>query len=211
MGNNNEKQSGPPSLDKMSKDELKNFQKSVRKELRDSIRQVDREMLSSDRLIKSSKRDLEKKIKEGASKQVIRMYAKNCVQAEKTKEKHMMNKTKIQNVEYSMNQLITNVKMGQIMGSTTEIMKNINQLANIPEISKTINGVQMQMEKHGIINEMMEDVMEDVGDDDIDIDDRARELIDNLEDKIGVKKVKQGEKVQVEDTSLDAQIQGLSL
>ena len=211
MGNDKSKPSGPKSLNKMSKDELKDFQKGVRKELRDSIRQVDREMMSADRLIKSSQRDLEKKIKEGADKQVIRMYAKNCVQAQKTKEKHMMNKTKIQNVEYSMNQLITNMKMGKIMGSTTKIMQNINSLANIPEISKTINNVQTQMEKHGIINEMMEDAMEDVGDDDIDIDERTKELIDNIQDKIDQKNPKKKVKVVEKDMDLDAQIQGLSL
>ncbi len=213
MGNGNGKpQEGQKSLDKMSKEEIKEFQKGIRVELRDSVRQIDRELMAADREIKSCRRDLEKKIKEGASKQVIQMYAKNCVQAEKTKEKHMINKTKIQNVEYSMNQLLTNIKMGQIMGNSAEIMKDVHQLANVKEISQTINKVQMQMEKHGIINEMMEDAMEDVGDMDVDIDDRAQQLIDDLQDKVGGNKVKQPvQKNTNQDLDLDDQIKNLSL
>ncbi len=50
----------------------------------------------------------------------------------------MLTKTKIKNVEYQTNQLIMNVKMTKIMGKTANVMKNINGLAKIPEISKNI-------------------------------------------------------------------------
>ena len=200
------------TLDTMSNDQLKEFQKNIKTELRQSVRQIDREIFATDRLIKTAQRDVENKIKEGANKKVIKMYAKNAIQAQKTKEKHMVTKNKIKGVEYSLNQMIMNIKMTKVMGKATGVMKNINGLAKIPEISKTIMNVQMQMEKHGIINEMIEEGMEDLDDDDIDVDDRVDELIDNIEDKVHgkTKKQKNGEHKN-EDFDLDEQINKLAL
>lgn len=126
------------TINEMSAEELKEMQGSIRKELRDSVRQVDRQIMESERIVKQGQKDLEKKIKEGASKQVQQMYAKNVVQARKLKEKHMATKIKIQGVEHSINQMLMSVKMTKVMGQATDLMKNVGDLAKIPEIQKNI-------------------------------------------------------------------------
>lgn len=88
------------------------------------------------------------------------------------------------------------------------MMKDINKLANVPEISKTIMNVQMQMEQAGMVNEMIDDAMEDV-DDDIDVDDNVEKLINETEDRIiGPKKKTQQTQQQ---TDFEADIDKLAL
>ena len=101
----------PKTLDQMSSDELKDFQKSVKKELRKSMRALDRQIFDSERGMKEAQRDLEKKVKEGASKGVLRMYAKNVVSARSARDKHKINRTKVQSVEFSINQMVMNLSL----------------------------------------------------------------------------------------------------
>lgn len=110
------KKKEPKTLDQMSNDELKEFKKKIKRELRDSTRQIDREIFSTDRIIKDAQRKVEKKIKEKADKNVIRMYAKNVVKAQKLKQKHMQTKNRIRQVEFNMKQMIANIKLTKILG-----------------------------------------------------------------------------------------------
>ena len=196
------------TLDTMNSDEIKDFQKGLKTEIRTSVREIDRQIFNADRLIKDAKRDLEKKIKEGADRNVLRIYAKNLISAQKTKDKHMIQKTKIQSVEYSINQLLMNIKMKNVMGSATNIMKEVNSLANIPEISQNIANMQMQLEKHGLINEMIEDAMDEATDLDVDVDEKTEQLLREMEEQVeGKDKVKV--KLTEGQTDFDAQLKNL--
>ena len=202
------KKETPKTLDSMTSEEIKEFQKDLKGELRTSVREIDRQIFAADRLIKDSKRDLEKKIKEGADRNILRAYAKNLASAQKTKDKHMVQKTKLQSVEYSINQLMMNIKMKNVMGSATDIMKEVNSLAKIPEISQNIANMQMQMEKHGLINEMIEDAMDEGTDMDVDIDERTEQLLNDMEKGIeDTNKVKT--KPKQEQADFDAQLKDL--
>ncbi len=206
------KEQKPKTLDQMNKEELKEFHKDMRKNIRESVREIDRQIYATNRLVKSAEKDLEKKVKEGCPKAVLRQYAKNAVQARKQKEKHMRTKQQIKGVEYSVNHMIMNIKMTKIMGKSTDIMSNMNNLAKVPEISKTIMDMQMQMEKHGLINEMIDDTMEEMDDDDYDVDEGVDELINNMEDKLnGTTKKKKIVETENVDKDLDDQIKNLAL
>ena len=75
------KEEKPKTLDQLSPDELKEFQRDIKKQLREATRSVDREVFNADRLIRSAKRDLEKKVKEKCPKNVLKIYAKNVLSA----------------------------------------------------------------------------------------------------------------------------------
>ena len=53
----------------------------------------------------------------------------------------------------------------------------MNQLANIPEISENIMNLQNQMERNGLIGEMIDETFEDNFDMDVDVDEDADRLI----------------------------------
>ena len=197
----------PKTMDQMSPDEIKEFQASIRKDIREAVREIDKQIFASDRMINESKRDLEKKIKEGADRNALKIYAQNVMRAQTAKDKQLVQKSNVQSVEFNVNQMIANVKMSKTMGNAAVIMGKINGLANVPEISKNIQNMQMQMEKIGIVGEMVDDAM-DTMNDDVDIDDKAQELLDQMQDKYNPIK-KQNKQKQTDD--LDDQIKNLAL
>jgi len=199
----------PKTLDQMSSEEIKEFQNGIRKETRDALREIDRQIFSSDRIVNDAKRELEAKIKAGADKNIIRMYAKNALSAQNLKDKHLIQKTKLQSVDFSINQLLISMKMSKTMGEATKIIQQINGLANIPEISKNVQNMQMQMEKHGIVSEMINDAMEELNDD-VDVDEKAEELIRQLEEKNKVKS-KPAQTNKLINDDLDDKIKNLTL
>ena len=55
------------------------------------------------------------------------------------------------------------------MQGSAEVMKNINSCINIKEINKAMMDMQREMEKMGMVGEMIEDAMDNM-DDNVDID-----------------------------------------
>ncbi len=98
---------------------------------------------------------------------VKQTYARNVVQAQKNKEKYMQNKAKLQGLGYSMDQFIANVKMTQVLGNSSEIVKQMNQMVNIKELNVAMMDMSREMEKMGMMQEMMDDVIQQ--DDEVDM------------------------------------------
>ena len=101
----------------------------------------------------------------------------------KVKEKHMNTKVRLQGVEQSINQMIMSVKMAHVMGKASNLMNDVTSLAKVPEIQKNMMNLQMQLEKHGMIAEMIQDEMEDI-DGDVDVDDDVEKYLNEVEDKV---------------------------
>ena len=207
------KKPAPPkkkTLDKMNNDELKEFQKGVRKQLRVSIREIDRNIFDSERTLKSSEKELEKKMKEGVDRNVLRVYAQNIVKARSTRDKHKVNRAKVQGIEYSINQMVMNAKMTSVMGQAGKIMGKVQNMTNINELSNNMMNLERQFEKHGIIAEMMDDAMDDM-DEDVDADEAVEDLLDQVQAKVAPKKKKVTQQQTQQETDLDDQIKNLTL
>ena len=202
----------PKTLDQMSSEELKAFQKSVKKELRTSMRALDRNIFDSERTLKEAQRDLEKKIKEGADRNVLRMYAKNVVSARQGRDKHKVNRTKVQSVEFSINQMVMNVKMAKVTGQAGKIMGQVNGMMNIQEINKNMMNLQNQFEKAGIVAEMMDDAL-DMDDELSDVDEAVDNLLDSVEQKVNpnTNKKKTVTNNNNQEDNLEDQIKNLTL
>merc|ERR1712179_410177 len=67
------------------------------------------------------------------------------------------------------------IKVAGAMQSSTEVMQQMQQLVKLPEIQKTMMDMSREMMKAGIIEEMMEDVMEPLGEQD-ELEDAAQEV-----------------------------------
>merc|ERR1711982_35033 len=121
-------------------------------------------------------------------KSICRQYAQNCLAAQKNKEKLLNNKAKIQDVQFSIDNMFAQVKMSQAMGDVTGIIQKVNGIMNIAEIGKVAASLQTNLAKMGIVGEMVEDAMEDVGmEDDID-DPQVDGLLDEIEGKYDINK-----------------------
>ena len=152
----------PKTLTEMSNDELREFQKSMRAEIRASDREISKQLFTLERHVKESERDLQKKIKEGADRSTLRIFAKNLLLAKKGRDKNHVCKTQLQSVEMSVNHMIASVKMTKTVKEATGVMAKVNSLVKIPELTAAAAGLQMQLEKVGIVGEMVDEAMEDL-------------------------------------------------
>ncbi|KRX03101.1 hypothetical protein PPERSA_10182 [Pseudocohnilembus persalinus] len=190
MGANNsqpQQEPQPKKIDELSKDELKEKQREFKKEIMRGEREIDREIFKLEMARKKAQKDLEKECKKqtGGDKFVKQTYAKQLVKCDKQKGNYMNQKMKLQDVGFTVDNYFTQVKMGKIMGKSTEVMKSINDMMNIPEMQKNMAQMQREMEKMGIIDEMMQDTMESMNnDDDLDVDDEVQKMINNVEKEV---------------------------
>ncbi len=76
---------------------------------------------------KEAEKKLEKEIKKGAKadKFIKNTYAKQMVQCTNRKNQYLSNKTKIQGLEFSIDSFYAQLKMTQVMQSSTDIMKQV--------------------------------------------------------------------------------------
>ncbi|CAK63923.1 unnamed protein product (macronuclear) [Paramecium tetraurelia] len=174
-----------PKLQSMTKEELRDKQRSMNKELQKEMREIERQNFQIEQARKKAEDLLQKEIKKGdkADKFIKQTYAKQVITCQKQKERNLLNKGKIQNVMYGIDNMFANIKMAQAMGCISNVMKDINKLMNIKEISATMQDLQKEMMKMGIVQEQMDDAMENMNDD-VDLGDmqsQADDLIYQIE------------------------------
>jgi len=77
------------------------------------------------------------------------------------------------------------MKLSGIMAKSTQVMAAMNNLVKLPQLNKIMMAMSREMEKAGLIEEMMDDVM----DDDEEIEDAADEEVNKIVEEItmGVK------------------------
>merc|ERR1711898_76576 len=113
----------------------------------------------------------------------------------------------------SIDNMFAQVKMSQAMGDVTGIIQKVNGIMNIAEIGKVSASLQTNLAKMGIVGEMVEDAMDDVGDmDDID-DPQVDGLLDEIEGKYdvnkGTTKLQAQEQQEEQNDNFDDMLAGL--
>lgn len=132
-------------------------------------------------------------VKKGEDRSITRQYAKNLLMAQQIRDRIMVNKTRIEDVKFSIDEIFMNARMTSVMGDTSNLMKKVNGLCNVQEISQTMGELSTNLEKMGVITEMVGDAMDEVGDADIDEDSPdVNNLIDELEGKVASKNTAKG-------------------
>ena len=89
----------------------------------------------------------------------MKVLAKELVATRKAKERIMTAQAQLNSVSM---QLSTNTAMQKVsgaMGRSAQVLQCMNKLINIPEISAAMRVMAQEMEKAGIIEEMVDDTM----------------------------------------------------
>jgi len=156
------------------KDQVNEWCKQLRKEGNKLERQVN--------AIKREEAKVTKSLKEAAKKgdkDVCMILAKEIVNARKSINKIYAAKANMNSVSMQMKGQLAIIKVAGAMQSSTEVMQQMQQLVKLPEIQKTMMDMSREMMKAGIIEEMMEDVMEPLGEQD-ELEDAAQEEVDKI-------------------------------
>merc|ERR1712106_458677 len=123
-----------------------------------------------------------KSLKEAAKKgdkDVCMILAKEEVNARKSVNKIYAAKANMNSVSLQMKGQMGTIKVAGAMQSSTEVMVTMQQLVKLPEIQKTMMEMSREMMKAGILEEMMGDVMEPLGEED-ELEEAAQEEVDKI-------------------------------
>ena len=102
------------------------------------------------------------------------------LQCNKKIDQYNINKGKVKNMEYQIDGFFANMKMTQVMTQAGGLMGQINKQFNIQGTTQAMTQFQEQMMKMEITQEMLDDAM-DIGNEDMDIDEEAQKLLNDME------------------------------
>ncbi|XP_054721779.1 charged multivesicular body protein 3-like [Uloborus diversus] len=156
------------------KDQVRTWNSALRKEQFQLDRQI-RAILREEQKVKKSLQDAAKK----GDVDVCKILAKEVIRARKAINRIHTSKAQINSVMMSMNHQLATLRVAGSLEKSTEVMKSMQNLVKIPEISRTMQDLSKEMCKAGIIEEMMEDTFEGLDDQD-DLEEEAQEEVDKV-------------------------------
>ena len=156
------------------------FGQTKQKDPRETVRELQKKMRAEqrgiDRNINHIKREelkVKKSLQEAAKKgdkDVCKILAKEMVGSRRAVSKLHASKAQINSVCMQMSNQASMVRMSKGMAASADVMKMMNKLTKVSEISQTMQELQREMTKAGIIEEMMDDTMETLEDEDLEED-----------------------------------------
>lgn len=101
-----------------------------------------------------------KKLAKAGDVKLARLYARELLNIRRQYTKLHTLKARLELVTMAVNEQFQMVKLTQLMGLLTMIMKDVNQLIHVGAISQTMQELSKELCKAGIINEMMDDMVD---------------------------------------------------
>ncbi|CAO3621357.1 unnamed protein product [Mucor fragilis] len=140
--------------------------KKWRQEIRGQQRGIDRQI----RAIDAEEAKVKKSIKQVAKKGDVKnckMLAKELIRSQRHKDRLYTSKAQMNSIIMQLEHQLATLKVAGSLQKSGEVMKLVNQLARLPEMSQTMQQMSMEMTKAGIMEEMIGDTMDMMDDDDI--------------------------------------------
>ena len=107
----------------------------------------------------------------------IKVIAKDIVNTRKARERLFVAKAQINSVSMQLQQQAAMVSVSGCIAKSTNIMQSMSQLLSVPSIQETTRTLAMEMEKAGMIDEIVQETMEMFDDD---IEDEVSDEVNNV-------------------------------
>lgn len=137
------------------KDQFRKCQQSLRK----NKRQLDRQIQDLNNLEKKSKSLIKAAAKKNDIK-AARIYATELRNTQKVNERMHVSRATLDSIEFKLNEQQQLIKLTGSLQKSTEIMRDMNQLIHLPNISRTVQELSKELTKSGIIDEMVSDALD---------------------------------------------------
>ncbi|KAF9247094.1 vacuolar sorting protein Vps24 [Melanogaster broomeanus] len=134
--------------------------------LRAESRQLDREMRQLDAARAKAQGTVKQLVAKGDVKSA-RILAREVVRSNKQKDRLSVSKARLGSIGTQLTQQLAMLKVTGSLQKSTEIMKLSNSLIKLPQISQAMREMSMEMTKAGVMEEMLEDMLEMDEDEDI--------------------------------------------
>jgi len=152
-------------IGKTPKERLKEYQRSIKK----SVREMDRERTTLERNEKKLLADIKKSAKDGHM-DAAKIKAKDLVRTRGYIKKMYKMKSHMEAISLRLTTMQTTQQMAQSMKGITKLMGKMNGKMNLPQIQKIMMEFEQQNETMNLKEEMMEDAMDSAFADDEDED-----------------------------------------
>lgn len=119
-----------------------------------------------------------------ANMAVIKTLAKELVRSRKAKERIYTSRATLNSVSMQLQNQLAMATMAGAISKSTEIMTSMGRLVSAPAIAETMRNMAREMERAGLIEEMMEDTMEMMDDDDVE-DEAEEEVAKTIAEIVG--------------------------
>jgi len=137
------------------KEQLREWTREIRKEQRG----LDRELRGIEREELKIQREIKMLAKKG-EKDAIYPLARALLRSRATKEQIHVAKAHMNSIMLEMRHQTAMLRMAKVMQSSTKVMASMNHLKRVRELQGSMAKMAYEMEKAGLIEEMMEDAME---------------------------------------------------
>jgi len=157
------------------------------------------EQRNIDRQVRKIQQELKKveKAAKASAKQgdmvATRMIAREIVHSRVAVKRLIKAKTQINSVQMQLQQQMSQMKLAGSISKSTDVMKHMNRLCRVTEISAVMQQMSAEMTKAGLIEEMVNDTLDDALNDDVSEGEAEEEvnrvIEDVLQDKLGPARV----------------------
>eukprot|EP00326_Haptolina_ericina_P042997 CAMPEP_0181249584 /NCGR_PEP_ID=MMETSP1096-20121128/45840_1 /TAXON_ID=156174 ORGANISM="Chrysochromulina ericina, Strain CCMP281" /NCGR_SAMPLE_ID=MMETSP1096 /ASSEMBLY_ACC=CAM_ASM_000453 /LENGTH=216 /DNA_ID=CAMNT_0023346947 /DNA_START=101 /DNA_END=751 /DNA_ORIENTATION=+ len=159
------------------KEQVKKWKQQMRAEQRVIDRQI-RGIQREEAKVKMSVKAAAKRGDLGNAK----LLAKELVRSRKAVNRMHASKATMNSVVMQMENQLAQVKMTGHMAKSSQVMAHMNRLVKVSDISQTMQEMQKEMMKAGVIEELVDDAMEVLDDDDA--EDAADEEVEKVMEEL---------------------------
>jgi charged multivesicular body protein 3 len=142
----------------------KNWKKLLKKEMREMDRGVTRLTTAEKNAIKECK-----KLAKNGNPAAAKLLAREVVNIRKAKNRMHASKAQLNSVVMSLQLSISNLKVQGCLSKSTDIMAAMGSLMKLPELQESMTSMAREMEKAGLVDEIIQDTFE-MAEPDIDIE-----------------------------------------
>ena len=159
------------------KEQFRKCQQALRK----NKRLLDRQIQDLNNVEKKSKSLIKAAAKKGDMK-AARLYARELQNTKKVNQRMHVSKATLNSIEMKLNEQQQLIKLTGSLQKSTGIMKDMNQLVRLPQISRTVQELSKELTKSGIIDEMVSDMLDtaDWEEDDVEEDETVDEILSEV-------------------------------
>ena len=127
---------------------------------------------------------------------VLRIFARELIRVRKQSNRLHTSKAQLNSVQMQVNEAFSVRKIEGSIKASTGIMKDVNSLVRLPELTGTMRELSSELMKAGIIEEMVDDTLMDT--EGLEEDEEAEEEVDKvlsdiLKDRLPASKAKEDE------------------
>ncbi|XP_054159157.1 charged multivesicular body protein 3-like [Oppia nitens] len=160
--------------------------KSPKEQVREWTSKLRKQQFLLDRQIRGIQREEEKvklELKKAAKrgdKDVCLVLAKEIVNSRKAINRIHTSKAQLNSVMMNMTQQLSTLRVANAMEKSGAVMKSMQQLVRVQEISHVMQEMSREMMKAGIIEEMLEETLDDQLERDDNLEEEAQKEVDKV-------------------------------